>query len=240
MRIAKINGINNFTSKYKSTFRDEELFNENIDRVTSGYFYYDGYDTSLGDLINDTIGYYYPDSDNRTAQQRQLINYLDMYGEHENPIMYCDFEKNREIYELCIIENDDSNRFLGRLYNYLMKHSKEYSNDQIKTVVQSSKLFKANSKEYLDYNLLEAGFKFMKKFPEARNEDIEDLMNSLIAKDEKGNEIFIISASDFVNGVGNAYIKDYIKAVEAGVICDDNGVYQDFNSDEAYLALHIR
>ncbi len=241
MHITKINGINNFTSNYKSTFRDEELFDESIDNITSGYSSYDGYDTSLNDLIDDSIDYYYPNrTDDRTAQKRQLINYLNLYGQVDNPIIYNNVEKNREIYDLCVIENDDSKRFLGNLYNHLIKYSDKYSNDQIRTVIQSSKLFKANSKEYIDYNLLEAGFEFIKKFPKASNEDIEDLMNSLIAKDKKGNEIFILNASDFAQGVNNESIKDCIKAVEAGMICDDNGVYQDFSFGDASRALYRR
>ena len=241
MHITRISGINNFTSNYKTIFRDEELFDEHSDIVQSGYSTYDGYNVSYRELLDEAIDYYYPNIDNsRIVKKRELISYIDRYGQVETPICSLDIENNGEIYDLCFLENDGRRKFSGNLYNHLINKTNRYSIEQIKTVAQASKLLKADSKEYVDYNLLEAGFYFIKKFTKPSNEDIEDLINALVAKDEKGNEICVMSAYALVRNSANVSIKKCIQAVEAGMKCNDDGVYQKFDLVDAYGKLYSK
>lgn len=236
MRITSINTFNNFTSKYKSTFRDEELFDETRDRINSGYSSYDGYATTCEDLIDNNTDFYYPNTyDLRFPNRKQLTDYINLYGQVDNPV--CVIEKNPEIYDLCVV--DDKNKLSGSLYNYLLTKTEKYSINQIKSVVNSSKLYYADSQAHVDDDLLDYGFMFLKKFKDSRIEDIEDLMNSLVAKNSLGDEIFVKEAANFIQDVP-AYkqtAKDYVKAIEAGMVCNNDGVFQGFNYSKASDAL---
>lgn len=237
MRITGINNFSNFTSKYKSTFRDQELFDEQRDRVDNGYSSYDGYTTTFSDLIDNNTDFYYHNTyDFRFPEKKQLRDYVNLFGQVNNPLSI--FEPNEEIYDLCIING--KNKIAGILYNDIVNNKTEkYSLDQIKRIVQSSKLYTADGQERIDYNLADLGFYCIDKFPNSKLEDIEDLMNSLVAKNKKGDEILIPEAKDFVYSLSDNYysVRNCIKAIETGLVCDYNGRFQYFNSHDAFEVL---
>lgn len=238
MHISKINNFNIFTSRNKSTFRDEELFDNEKDFIKSGYSTYDGYDIDAADLLEEAIDYYYPNIDNnRIPEKQRVVTAMRAYAFDSFPASA--MKTNQEIRELSMLKGDNGDRFSGNLYNHLVGKLGSFSLEQISNVASASKLTKANSREYVDFNLLEAGFTFLKKYPKASPEQIFDLMNSVVALDNDGNEIISLNALDYaLDSKGD--IKTCIKSIESGMNCDDDGVYINFDQCKAYESTYSK
>lgn len=189
MNILSINNTNNFTSRYhKDTYRDRELFNDSRDKVTRGYSTYDGYDNTNSDFINDES-----DFDTETLGDKLLKDEYTDYGMNyfTQPIasFSMDDENNADLVEMSMLKTKDGEKFSGHLYNNLRKNADKLSPEDMELVVENSKLMKRNFNEYVDYNMLNAGFRIKEKLPNLSDEKFTNYMQSLIHKDERGNEV---------------------------------------------------
>lgn len=189
MNILGINNANSFTSKYhRDSFRDRENFDNTKDKITKGYSTYDGYDETNSDFINEEL-----DSDNETFNDKLLKKEFADYGRdyflQAMPSFSMDSKKNSDIVEMSMLKTKRGEKFSGNLYNHLMKRADKFSPEDMELVAENSKLMKRDSSEYVDYNMLEAGFLIKEKLPELSDEKFSKYMRSLVREDEHGNEV---------------------------------------------------
>ncbi len=189
MNILGINNANSFTSRYRrDTFRDREEFDSSKDRVTKGYSTYDGYDETNSDFINDES-----DFDAETFNDKLLKKEFADYGRDYflQPIstFSMNVDKNSDIVEMSMLKTKRGEKFSGNLYNHLMQKADKFSLEDLESVAENAKLMKRDSSEYVDYNMLEAGFLIKEKLPALSDEKFSKYMRSLVRKDEHGNEV---------------------------------------------------
>ncbi len=182
-----INNTVTFTSRSHNTFRDNENFNVEKDNVSLGYSTYDGYDNTNSD-------FFYEIDDNSKSFDDKVRNadYAD-YGlsYYTQPASY--FSTTDSKYEKLVDNSflktkDGGERFSGNLFNHLKDKAGYFSNRDIKDVAGASKLRRSDSSEYVDYNLLNAGFNVKDKYPDMSSEKFVAYLDSFKYKDEKGNE----------------------------------------------------
>lgn len=189
MNILGINNANGFTSRYRrDTFRDREEFDSSRDRVTKGYSTYDGYDETNSDFINDES-----DFDTETFNDKLLKKEFADYGRDYflQPIstFSMNVDKNSDIVEMSMLKTKRGEKFSGNLYNHLMQKADKFSPEDLESVAENAKLMKNDLNEYVDYDMLEAGFVIKEKFPELSDERFINYMQSLVSVDKRGNEV---------------------------------------------------
>lgn len=245
MNISKINNITTFKSNYKDTFRDNELFDESRDEVSNGYSSYDGYDVSTSDLVDDVIDYKYPNSyDVRIPEKNRALNavygYHDVNNNFDNNIQES-FSVDDEVYKLCTLHKKSGDKFSGNLYNHICKKLEKYPIEDIAAVCGASKLKKADSTEYMDYDVFNTGFYLLDNLDDENKQCIPQILKALVEKDENGNEVFILNKRDFLHihmhESDNFNAQKCLKLFNLGNIYDENGIYKDFDMNEAYNKL---
>lgn len=189
MNILGINNANGFTSRYRrDTFRDREDFDSSRDRVTKGYSTYDGYDETNSDFINDES-----DFDKETFNDKLLKKEFADYGRdyflQPMSAFSMDVDKNSDIVEMSMLKTKSGEKFSGNLYNHLMQKAETISPEDLESVADNAKLMKNDLNEYVDYDMLEAGFVIKEKFPELSDERFTNYMQSLVSVDKRGNEV---------------------------------------------------
>ena len=176
-----------FTSRGHNTFRDNENFNEEKDNVSLGYSTYDGYDNTNSDFLNEI------DENSKSFDAKVKDAGFADYGisYFTQPVAYSSVadSKNENIVDNSFLKTKDGGeRFSGNLYNHLKDKAGHFSNRDIKDVAEASKLRRNDFSEYVDYNLLKAGFNVKDKYPDMSSEKFADYIDSFKYKDKKGNE----------------------------------------------------
>lgn len=189
MNILGINNANGFTSRYRrDTFRDREDFDKTKDKITKGYSTYDGYDETNSDFTNDES-----DFDKETFNDKLLKKEFADYGRdyflQPMSAFSMDVDKNSDIVEMSILKTKSGEMFSGNLYNHLMQKAETISPEDLESVADNAKLIKNDLNEYVDYDMLEAGFVIKEKFPELSDERFINYMQSLVSVDKRGNEV---------------------------------------------------
>ena len=229
-------------SKISSTFRDEELFDSNIDRVDDNYRCYDTNEDIMP--INYNLVQVLPAYED--CYNVKIVPHL-RYSTHVNmpqidspdTVENLFIGKDSDLVDACIIKGRNGSKIMASAYNYLQKLiSKDFSKKDIVELSNDAKLKRADGSEYIDTDLLEAGLYCAKKFPSEGNISAKALMNSFILQDKDGNEVYHSEAFDFIknarsHGKKLKTVDDYIDVLNESITYDENGVAEGFSIPKA-------
>lgn len=145
----------------------------------------------------------------------------------------------------CCLENSEGNNFDEKLYNHLTKAKKDYalngrffSTRQIIDICNASKLRKADNSQYVDYDMLKAGFYWADRFYDNNNSDLKNILKASIVNDEEGNEVFLKDSVAYIDSLHYSAIspKQIQDVLKKYVSKTENGEYV-FNRNEAQKSL---
>lgn len=245
MFISKINQFTTFKSNYKNTFRDNELFDDEKDIVTNKYRQY-----GIDDIPSESYSKSPLDYDYTLEYQIKIINPPNLYSKTRpskislsEDLQTSNIEDLDEIIDACmLLDSNNQKRFSGNLYNHIktLSSNPNYTPDIIFDICDAAKLHKANGRQYIDYDLLNAGFFCYEKITNQDIEDTKKLINALKVTDRKGNQIFNQSAFDMIKTISKPLrktqfsIDDKVKLIKAGIVYDDNNRFIRFSELKAF------
>lgn len=235
MHISKINYSINFSAHNKSTFRDDELFDERLDSVTGDYKTYDQDSIQTHAYATPLVDYDFTQLYGTNIEPRQRLNITPLVANIDSPAYTnTDFSlPDNELFEASFIMRNDEEVFCGSLYNYMRNKQKEnFTSETIADICDAAKLTKNNGNEYFDSELADAGLCLTKTFKSANNTKAKALMQELVVLDHKGNEVFLKDAFEFLRTASyhskNKSIDKYISAINDRLLYDKDGVVVGF------------
>lgn len=246
MFISKINQFTAFKSNYKNTFRDNELFDETRDQVTNKYRQY-----GIDDIPSESYSKSPLDYDYTLNYKIHVINPQEIYPKTRpskiinlsEDLQTSNIEDIDEIIDACmLLDSNNQKRFSGNLYNHIkpLSNNPNYTPDIIFDICDAAKLHKANGRQYIDYDLLNAGFFCYEKITNQDIEDTKKLIKAFIVTDRKENEIFNQDAFDMIKTMSKSSrknifsIDDKVKLIQAGIVYDDKNRFIRFSELKAF------
>lgn len=227
-----------FTSNsiYKDSFRDNELFNEEIDKVTNSYRIYDKYDIEPSHYSLMPIDPGYVDTyELSIVPNKNLCSPIKTFNFEENT--FEELSKQRpELYDASFLKIYNKEKFSGTLFNALNKitsSTNKYSTETLSEICESAKLLKANGNQYFDDDLFNAGLILVKKYPNDI-ENIKKIMNAMVVTDAKGNQQFFRDIFDmFTDPHKRLPLDNAAEAIKKSIIYN-NGIAEAFSFSKAF------
>lgn len=214
-----------------NVFRDEELYDEDLDKVDDGYKIYDYNDVKLYEPKKDTrlkicrevygiTDLLIPTLDTDVIQGYAVVNTNSDDIEVQNePILN---ESYKVLMDACNLKKKNrSPIFSMTLYDNLRRLKKEegYSYRELAEIAEASKLKRRFIGEYIDTNMVDAVIYCRKNFPQNPNKVTE----ALVLRNNKGDEVFSRSAFKFLKGAGINDAKKAAAVIKSGVYKNDLG-----------------
>ncbi len=193
-----------------STFRDEELFDDKRDYVTSGYRYYDEDDIKPLRQFKDIV-----DSDYRMARESGLTSKIPeektvyntenlqnvsdnafCLNNHKNPFRSILFDKctqpetRKKIIEACLITNNGEKKLSQILTDSYVDKNSRYSVNEIVDIFNVAKLKKVNGDTVVDEVALSKAYEALNRYPSNNNDKMKTLINLSKTKNSDGDEVF--------------------------------------------------
>lgn len=232
MNINRINTFIPFTAK--SSFRDEELFDESIDNVDEGYRIYDSNDLSKQSKKKLVLPEEYIYTYNLVNSPKVYINTEPLVNNFSGEELYNDNVKKsnipmkvelpkknleRKIQEFCI---DEEHETIYNKYRY-----KGFSTREIINITNTSKLTDENGGKKINYNMLRSGFEILDNWAKPLElKDVTKVLRMAVLKDDNECEYFSPELFEFVYDFPESY-SDVLKVDE-----NDNKVFDNISADE--------
>lgn len=193
-----------------STFRDDELFDDDKDTLSAGYYHYDDDDVlpqrQYKDPVN--INYRIDNYDKLTSERPREFVISEKSISYENEIP--NINKNRElvpfqqylnsryksdnlkdiVFNACMVNKNEKRELSPLLMNSFVANNELYSVRELSDIFNGSKLVQANGDEIIDNKLLEIGYDALNRYPSNNNLKAKMILNYSKATDKRGNEVF--------------------------------------------------
>lgn len=193
-----------------SSFRDDELFDDERDTLSAGYYHYDDDDVIPEKQykdpvnINYRLGNYdrliseppreYVISENAISYKNQIPNIVNNEDVEQFKQYLNDKYKSDNLRDValnaCLINKDDKRELSPLLMNCFMADNEIHSVRELSDIYNGSKLTQSNGDEVVDNSLLVIGYDALNRYPSNKNYKAKMILNYSKTTDKKGNEVF--------------------------------------------------
>lgn len=203
-----------------STFRDDELFDESRDYITSGYRNYDDDDIQPSRQFKDIV-----DSDYRMDRESGLISKIPdektVYNtEISRNVGDNTFRLNRKhpfrkilldkyplpatrnkIIGACLVTKNGEKKLSQILMDSYVDKNLKYSVNEMIDIFTAAKLKKANGDTVVDKDALSKAYEALNRYPSNNNDKMKTLINLSKTKNSDGDEVFSKSRYETANSL---------------------------------------